>query len=147
MALIVNYKKYNPKAKEPIKYIGRDFAFDVYATSKEDLGNGVIRYGIGLGLQIEKKTNSILSIRAISRSSIYKTGLILSNSCGIIDEEYTGEISFIFYHIIKQLPAYEIGDRIGQIYIQATTHLEFKEVEKLKQTTRGGKGYGSTGNN
>ena len=71
--------------------------------------------------------------------------MVLSNSVGTIDEEYTGEISVIMYHVLPDMPKYDIGDRICQLKIGITSRMEFLEVDSLDNTVRGDGGYGSTG--
>jgi dUTP pyrophosphatase len=71
--------------------------------------------------------------------------MVLSNCEGTIDELYTGEVSAVFYHIMPNMPKYEVGDRIGQIKIGVTFPIEFVEVDELGKTARGNGGYGSTG--
>ena len=87
----------------------------------------------------------ILSIDIRPRSSIWKTGMSLSNSEGTIDELYTGEASAVFYHLMPNMPKYEIGDRIAQCKIGLTVPMDFIEVDELTETERGDGGYGSTG--
>ena len=78
------------------------------------------------------------------RSSVWKTGMVLSNCQGTIDEGYTNEISAIFYHVFQNMPRYKVSDRIGQIKIGAALPIEFIEVEELKEKDRGLNGWGST---
>lgn len=86
----------------------------------------------------------ILSIDLRPRSSIWKTGMVLSNSVGTVDELYNGEISAVFYHLMTDMPKYKIGDRIAQCKLGFTVPMEFVEVDKLDETERGDGGYGST---
>ena len=82
------------------------------------------------------------------RSSVWKTGMVLSNSVGTVDESYTGEVSAVFYHVMPNMPnmpKYEIGDRIAQCKIGFTLPIDFVEVEELNDTARANGGYGSTG--
>lgn len=144
----INIKKLHPAAVIPAKAHSDDFCYDVTATSREEIAPNVYKYGLGFAVEIVKPweyrhTNLSLDFR--SRSSVWKTGLVLSNCVGTIDEGYRGEICAVFYHVIKELPPYEVGDRIGQIKIGVTTPAEFAEVEELNDTERGGNGYGSTG--
>ena len=126
----------------PYKTHDTDAAYDVVATSKEDLGDGRIKYGLGFALQLPAMTK--LNLRP--RSSIHKTGLILSNCIGLGDEGYRGEYMAVFYHVIPTLPAYEVGDRILQIEVEQRNNLEFEVVNELTDTTRNTGGFGSTGN-
>ena len=86
-----------------------------------------------------------LSVDIRPRSSIWKTGMVLSNSVGTVDEGYTNEISAVFYHINKDLPRYKVGDRVAQMKIGFTLPCDFKEVEELNKTERNLNGYGSSG--
>jgi dUTP pyrophosphatase len=79
------------------------------------------------------------------RSSISKTGLMLSNSCGTIDSGYRGSITFKFLIINNMQTQYEAGDRIGQIIIRKLEYVEFVEVDELGESERGAGGFGSTG--
>lgn len=95
-------------------------------------------------LQIIKQPLN-LSIDFRPRSSVWKTGMTLSNCEGTIDEGYINEVSAVFYHIMPNMPKYEVGDRIGQIKIGVTLPIEFVEVDELNETSRGMGGFGSTG--
>ena len=101
-------------------------------------------YGTGLAIQIPEGHVGLV----FPRSSISKKDLILSNSVGVIDCGYTGEIMFKFKRTLvgdSLANIYEIGDRIGQIIIIPIPRIEFEEVSELEQTERGQGGYGSTG--
>ncbi len=136
----IKIKLLHPNAQIPKKVIDSDACYDVIAVSKENLGDGRIHYGLGFALEIPKGTQ--LDLR--SRSSIYKTGLILSNCIGTGDEEYRGEYQAYFYHVIPILPPYEIGDRILQIQLRTREDVEFETIEELSDTERGTNGFGST---
>lgn len=87
-----------------------------------------------------------LSIDFRPRSSVYKTGMILSNCVGTLDEMYRGEMFAIFYHVMPNMPRYRVGDRIGQIKLGITLPLEFEVVDEINMNTeRGTGGMGSTG--
>ena len=80
------------------------------------------------------------------RSSVWKTGMILSNCEGTLDELYRGEILAYFYEVIPGKEKYKVGDRIGQIKLGFTLPLEFEVVDELNEDTeRGTGGFGSTG--
>ena len=81
------------------------------------------------------------------RSSNAKKDLILSNSVGVLDSNYRGEVMLKFKPQKQGGKMYEVGDRIGQIIIMPYPHIEFKEVEELSETNRGDGGFGSTGSN
>lgn len=134
----------------PFKTYDKDYCYDVTATSEEEIAPNVWKYGIGLAFQISRKgiqiDNDILfSIDFRPRSSIWKTGMALSNSVGTIDELFNGEISAVFYHIMTDMPRYKVGDRIGQIKLGHSTKVYFEVVQELDNTDRNSGSYGSTG--
>lgn len=141
-----------------------DFCYDVVATSCTEVAPNIYKYGLGIALQIDRGAEILekasrysietlklaqspikLSIDFRPRSSVWKTGMVLSNCTGTIDESYTGEVSAIFYHIYPDMPIYKVGERIGQIKVGATFPMDFIEVDELNTTARGAGGYGSTG--
>ena len=146
----VKVKKLNENAVIPFKTYEKDFCYDVVAVSEEEIAPNVWKYGIGLAFQIDRDSLFAhrylnLSIDLRPRSSVWKTGMVLSNCEGTIDELYTGEVSAVFYHVMPDMPRYRVGDKIGQIKIGTTSPIEFEEVEELSETERGCGGYGSTG--
>lgn len=147
----VKIKKLSSDAVIPFKNYKRDFCYDCVATSCEEVAPNIYKYGLGFGLQINKdeindaiEDDLLLGIDLRPRSSIWKTGMILSNSPGTGDELYTGQYYAVFYHIFPDMPKYEVGDRICQIKIGITGSMEFEEVNELSETERGTGGYGST---
>lgn len=134
----------------PFKKYDEDFCYDVVATSCTEIAPNIYKYGIGLAFQIERIgglsiSPTKLSIDLRPRSSVWKTGMVLSDSTGTIDETYTGEVSAIFYHLFPDMPIYKVGERIGQIKIGLTYPIKFVEVDELEGTMRGAGGFGSTG--
>lgn len=167
----VKIKKLAKKACVPFKTHANDFCYDVVAVSEEEVAPNVWKYGLGLAFQIERGHENLvlstcchggkvklhitmadmtrsplnLSLDFRPRSSVWKTGMVLSNCEGTIDEGYIGEVSAVFYHVMPQMPRYKVGDRIGQIKLGFTFPIEWEEVESLENTDRGSNGYGSTG--
>lgn len=131
-------------AKLPVKAHATDACYDVVATSKKDLGDGRIEYGLGIKLQHDCDVRQGIQFDFRARSSIHKTGMILSNCIGTGDEGYTGEYKAVFYKIIPSLPDYEVGDKILQMQITRAIDAEFEIVQSLDETSRGDNGFGST---
>ena len=161
----VKVKKTHPDAVIPFKTYDDDFCYDCVALSCEQLAPNVYKYRLGLAFQIDRdkqtpfcptaklecgKIVSLLeswqlSIDARPRSSVWKTGMVLSNCEGTIDELFNGEVSAVFYHVLPNMPKYEVGDKIIQIKLGFTLPMEFVEVDELNPTERGDGAYGSTG--
>ena len=132
---------------------------DLTATSKWYDDNGNTCYGTGLAFEIPEGYFGLL----VPRSSNAKTDLRLTNSSGILDSGYRGEVMFKYRNdnfsnmsddykahvsngIIDFTNEYNVGDRIGQILVLPYPKIEFVEVEELSETERGEGGFGSTGN-
>lgn len=146
----VKVKKLNENAVIPFKTYDKDFCYDVVAVSEEEVAPNIWKYGIGLAFQIERggileQSDAKISIDFRPRSSVWKTGMVLSNCEGTIDELYTGEVSAVFYHLFPNMERYKVGQRIGQIKIGTTMPVEFVVVDELDETERNSGGYGSTG--
>ncbi len=153
----VKIKKLSENAVIPFKKHDDDFCYDLVATSCEEIAPNVYKYGTGLAFEIvdndnlkwgdrmidTKDLNYALTIRP--RSSICKTGMVLSNSEGTIDFSYRGEVSAVFYHVMPNMPKYEVGDRIAQLHFDIVCKIDFEEADELSSTERGTSGYGSTG--
>ncbi|UVC49412.1 deoxyuridine 5'-triphosphate nucleotidohydrolase [Theileria orientalis] len=79
------------------------------------------------------------------RSSLSKTPLRLSNSVGVIDAQFRGELRLSLDNI-KDFP-YTIkkGDRLVQMVSYDGKEITFNVVDELDDTLRGSKGFGSTG--
>ncbi len=148
----VKIKKLNEKAVIPFKKYDDDFCYDLVATSCEEIAPNVYKYGTGLAFEIvdsegaplhTDRLNYGLTIRP--RSSICKTGMVLSNSEGTIDFSYRGEVLCVFYHVVPSMPKYEVGDRIAQLHFDVACKMRFEVAGELADTDRGTGGYGSTG--
>lgn len=150
----VKLKKVHDDAKLPVKSKKGDLCYDVWAVSEEEVAPNVWRYGLGFKYEIVRDQellavgdNINLSIDLRPRSSIWKTGMVLSNCEGTLDEFYRGEAMAVFYHIMPDMPRYKVGERIGQIKLGFTIPMEFEFVDEINENTdRGDGGFGSTGN-
>lgn len=144
----IKFKKLDPNARIPEKAHEDDFGYDVWAVSEEEIAPNVWKYRLGFAIDMDNSEYyqdiTTVSMRIASRSSIYKTGMKLANE-PIIDINYRGEISLIFYHLFINMPRYRAGDKIAQMYVAVTEkNLDFEVVDELSQTDRGEGGFGST---
>lgn len=82
----------------------------------------------------------------IPRSSIIKTGYILANSIGVIDEEYRGNILVPLVKINEEEPDISLPCRIAQLVLRKRYNIEAIEVTEFKGISeRGSNGFGSSG--
>jgi dUTP pyrophosphatase len=79
-----------------------------------------------------------------------KSGLAIKNGLktlgGVIDSGYRGEILIGIINLSKEDYIFEKGHKVAQMIIQKKEDVEIEEVDSLdEKTSRGGKGFGSTG--
>ena len=116
-----------------------DACADVYASPAHSLSNKV-----PTGLRIALPEGWVAKIAP--RSSIgAKTGLRLSNSIGIIDADYRGEIIVLYDNISDSDYEIKAGDRIAQMWVERVERFKPVTVDILPATERGDGGFGSTG--
>ena len=72
-------------------------------------------------------------------------GITLTNSPGLIDSNYRGEIRVIVQNTGKEEFRIGKGDRIAQLVIMPVEHAEFDVVSELPDSDRGEGGFGSSG--
>lgn len=115
-----------PPKSERIRYVAGDILF----------------IGLGVAMELPENYEAYVS----SRSSTFKrTGLILTNGFGVIDNAYCGDNdewkAMVYATRDGEIERHE---RLFQFRIQKKQpEIHFKEVERLKNEDRGG--YGSTG--
>lgn len=82
----------------------------------------------------------------VPRSSIIKSGYMLSNSVGIIDRSYRGNVMAALTKIDPEAEELILPNRMVQLIPRRIDHHPFVEVSEGEQTFRGAGGFGSTGN-
>lgn len=157
----IRIKKLSNKAVMPTKAHTSDAGFDITATSREIDEYGNIVYGTGLAFEIPEGNVGLL----FPRSSIFKKDNTLTNSVGVIDCHYRGEVKAKFKMSVRAFrynskrlgeryypdidnhnsKSYEVGERIAQLIIMPLPEVEIEESDELSETDRGEGGYGSTG--
>ena len=169
--LQVKIKKLHPDAVVPTYAHATDCGMDLTAVSKTFDEYGNVVYGFGLAFEIPEGYAGFI----FPRSSNHKSRMLLTNSVGVIDSGYRGEVTAKFaqrtsfgipekfLQRIKYLLTgkmgncnlssydatnvnnYKIGDRVAQMVILPYPKVTFVETEELSDTERGTGGYGSTG--
>jgi len=144
--MVVKIKKLVENAVIPAYSKKGDAGLDLTAVSVSFEKN-YVSYKTGLAVEIPEGFVGLL----FPRSSNSKMDLILTNSVGVIDSGYRGEIE-LRYKLVGNgvtpsiVGTYNIGDRVGQLVIIPYPSIEFEEVTELSTTERNTGGYGSTGN-
>lgn len=136
----VNVKKLSETAKVPTRINIGDVGYDLFVDKWEELGDGTIK--IYTGIAISPQIGWYFEL--VPRSSIYKKGMCLANSIGIIDNGYQGEICAIFLKT-REYKEPIIGERLLQIIPHRYTIVEINEVDSFEESDRSSDGFGSTG--
>lgn len=103
--------------------------------------NQEVKIHTGLSFQLPKGTAMLL----LPRSSMgIKKNLVLKNTVGLLDCDYTGEC-LIFLKNVGDKPVEIIqGERLVQAVVVPYVKANYVEVDELDETERGSNGFGST---
>ena len=132
--LQVAIKKLHPSAIVPSYAKPGDAGLDLTAVRILSNDSNQVTYGTGLAFEIPADYVGLI----FPRSSIRKYELALTNSVGVIDSGYRGEIQFTFnktqgFDSMK----YKVGDRIGQLVILPYPQIQLVEEQQLSDSERG----------
>ena len=136
----IQFKKLVSNAITPRFGKPGDAGADLVATCMEERGDGQIVYGTGLAVEIPEGMVGLV----FPRSSVRNYDLSMSNSVGVIDSGYRGEIMVTFNLKNPWSEIYNVGDRIAQLVIVPVPLINYTEVDELSETSRGTGGHGST---
>lgn len=131
-------------AQAPTYAHDTDAAADIYAL--EDTVVKANTYGNKLrtGVSIQLPEGWLAFI--LPRSSIgAKTPLRLSNSVGLIDSGYRGELGVLYDNTSNNDVNINKGDRIAQLLVMPSYRFKAQVVDILEASDRGSSGFGSTG--
>lgn len=137
-------KKLHPDAVIPVHaYDDGDAGVDLASIEGLKLGAGeraMVRTGIAIA--IPQGYGGFVQPRSGLAASF---GITLTNSPGLIDSNYRGEIKVILQNTGKDDFEVKRGDRIAQLVIMPVHQAEFIEVDELPGSDRGEGGFGSSG--
>lgn len=132
-------------AKVPTYAHDTDAAADLYAMEDTILQGNTKGNKIRTGVKIQLPEGWLAMI--LPRSSIgAKTPLRLSNSVGLIDSGYRGELGVLYDNISDDPYEIKAGDRIAQLLVMPSYRFQAKVVDILTASDRGEGGFGSSGN-
>ncbi len=141
----VKIKKINKNAKMPT--YGTEFAAgaDLYALLEEpvEIKPNETKF-ISTGISFEIPSGTVALIFARSGLSC-KQGLAPANKVGVVDSDYRGEVMVALHNHSTEVRVVENGDRVAQVMFAPYLKGEFEEVDDLEKSSRGEKGFGSTG--
>ncbi len=144
--MYLKIKPFNTVVKELYEHHGHfhdgDAGIDLFVVTEQTIKAGESTL-IHLQIACENTENNPYLL--MPRSSIAKTPLRLSNSIGLIDGGYRGEIMAAVDNIKTEDYTVEPGQRLFQLVAMDGSPIHFELVDELSDTTRGSGGFGSTG--
>jgi dUTPase len=133
-----------------------DAGFDVYSSDNvhveqtpEFIPFGIVAKMLKVQRDVRGTSNDYLKTDShfwlLPRSSIYKTGLMMANSAGVIDKSYRGELKAPVWSLTGNSNISR-GDRLFQIVAPDMGWIRnVRIVDSMSLTERGTGGFGSTG--
>lgn len=138
----IKVKYFDPKI-EKLQKISKGDWIDLRSAETVDLKAGEYRLiRLGVGMILPAGYEALVLPRSSTPS---KFGIMLANSCGVIDNSYSGDADeWRFPEVALRDTVIEKGDRIAQFRIlENQPRLTFEVVSHLNEESRGG--IGSTG--
>lgn len=137
------FSKDRPDAITPTKARFSDVGYDLSIVDIEKVINDTtIRYNTGIHLSIPFGYYA----EVVPRSSLAKSGYMLSNSVGIVDRGYRGEILVALTKVSSKASVIEFPFKCCQIVFKKQEFVNMVNVDSVDNNTdRGCGGYGSTG--
>ena len=137
----IGYLRLDPAANLPTRAHADDLGVDLYAlehTVLEPLRVTKVRTGIAV--QFPEGVGGIIK----DRSSV-ATKQEVFTVAGVIDPQYTGEIIVAFFNPTMVSVGFSAGAKIAQMVLTKAIVVEPTEIYEIHDTTRGAKGFGSSG--
>jgi len=136
-----SYKLIKSNAKPPEKARPSDSGFDLHIIDKIKRHGNVTLYGTGVC--VTPPVGYYFDM--VPRSSLSKTGYMLANSVGVIDQGYTGEIMVPLIKLDESALELDLPQRVVQLIPRRWYGFTAVEVDNLIETTRNEGGFGSSG--
>ena len=131
-------------AKVPTFAHETDAAADLYAMEDQVITHNSYGNKIRTGVKIQLPEGWLAMI--LPRSSMgTKTPLRLSNSVGLIDSGYRGELGVLYDNTSTEDYTIKAGDRIAQLLVMPSYRFQAKVVDILADSDRGETGFGDSG--
>ena len=135
---------YASRATEPS--FGADAGWDLHCTHTTTINPGeTVFIDFGLAACCSMRGNMPVPLLLVPRSSISKTPLRMSNSIGLIDAGYRGNLKAAVDHRGTEPYTIERGDRLFQLVAMPVQGMGWIPVSDLDVTERGDGAFGSTG--
>ncbi len=136
----ISIRKVSPDAVLPTRAHAHDAGMDLYSLEDillEPRQGKMSRTGIAVAVP-EGYVGMVAD-----RSSLAKKGV--KTAGGVIDAGYRGEVHIVLWNISGEVISLKRGERIAQLLILPIATPVVLEVDSHDETSRGDKGFGSSG--
>ena len=146
MNSIVKVKKRRENAVLPHRATEGSAGADLYACIDEPIllePGGLVMIPTGIAIELADKG---MAAFLFARSGLgVKHGITLSNSVGVVDSDYRGEVCVGLCNVSSEPYTITPNERIAQMVIMPVVCADYVEAQELGDTERGAGGFGSTG--
>ena len=136
-------KRLSSSATLPVRAHPADAGLDLHSAVDLDIPPGETRL-VGTGLALELPPGTEAQVRPRSGLALTYSVTVL-NTPGTIDEGYRGEVGVILINHGRRVFEVRRGMKVAQLVVQPTLAVEIVAVDALSDTSRGERGFGSTG--
>lgn len=141
----IDIKKLNDRAQLPTRGSEQAAGWDLYSNNEEAVNveaHTTVMIGTGLSMAIPDGYFGAVYARS---GLATKQGLRPANCVGVIDSDYRGELIVSLHNDTNERKIINPNERIAQLVVMPYLSVEFDEKDNLDETSRGEKGFGSTG--
>ena len=151
--MIINFKLLTPTARLPVKNHETDAGIDFFADKEHYLGPNGGRDTISTGVAWEpyfiEREKDLSPLFKVYMQIQGRSGLASKNGiavlAGVIDSEYRGEIKIVLVNTSNEEFKIYKGDKIAQGIVLLTPSVMITMNKEIGETSRGEKGFGSSG--
>lgn len=137
----INVVLVDEDAIRPSKKNWSDVGYDLSIIKKiEDYNSKTALYDTGIKIQVDFG----YYVEIVPRSSLSKTGYMLANSIGIIDNSYRGNLMIALTKVCDDAKEIEYPFRCCQMIMRKQVQSNLEEVGYIEKTKRNEGGFGST---
>ena len=142
----IRFQKLHPNAVIPQRATPGSAGMDLVACIEEPVllpadGRAMVPTGLAMAIPTAEWVGPVYARTGLA----VRHGITLSNSVGVIDSDYRGEIRVGLCNLGQEPYTIQPGERIAQLVISPVLLPPVEEADELDSTERGTGGFGSTG--
>jgi dUTP diphosphatase len=133
-------KRIHPEAKLPVYGHPGDAGLDLFSVVDRELRPGEV-FAVPTGIQVaipDGHVGLVWDKSGVSLQGVHRLA-------GVVDSGYRGEVQVVMINLGAAPFAVNKGMKIAQMLVQPVAAVSVVEAESLDDTSRGQRGFGSTG--